>query len=138
VTGTDDPNEYIRRALRGKGNFGDYAHTFVARDPSGKVTGAMTVVDHDAEEENEYGVPVPAYSTIDYVGAKGGGRDLVRQAAQHALDRGAYLYAEPTSSSLPYWRDKIGMTEDPGGLGTDFYGFSPDELRAFLSRTGGQ
>lgn len=124
LTGTDDRNEYARRALDAKGQFGDHAHTFVSQDASGQVQGAMTLIDR-SEDEQAPGV------IIDYLGSQGGGvgTDLVRQAVQYALDHNLTLYAEPTQDSIDFWRDKIKMVEDPDDMGTPLLGWTVDQMR---------
>lgn len=121
IEGDDTRSLYILRALEGKGEFGEFANTFVARDANGKLQGAMTITRHDED----------GYNTIDYIGAQGQGtgQALVEQAEKVALQRKVSLYAEATETSESFWRDKIGMTVDPDGLGTDFYGFTVEELK---------
>lgn len=126
VTGTDDRDEYMRRALDGLTDFGpDVASTYISRDESGKLTGVMTIVDHvvDAEEQS-----VSPYSTIDYIGARGdgAGRTLIKQAVEHALNTNTTIMAEPTAQSLPFW-ERLGFHPDPLGEGVDLYGLTYDE-----------
>lgn len=136
VTGDDERSEYIRRALGGLEEFGpNVATTYVSRDASGKITGAMTIVDHVTEGElTEDDMEFTPYSVIDYVGATGGGAgtELVRRAIQHALDTNTTIYAEPTPASDTFWR-KMGFVEDPLGEGTQFVGLDHDAAVDWLS-----
>ena len=71
VTGTDQRAEFMRNALNGLNEFGpEVASTYISRDENGKLTGAMTIVDHvtDAGEQG-----VSPYSTIDYIRGQGDG-----------------------------------------------------------------
>lgn len=126
------PDEYLRRAIQDKIDMPDYTHLLVSRAPDGSIAGAMSIEDHLED-------PGQPYSVIHYIGAKGdgAGSELVQRAAVHAAERNAALMAEPTPTSASYWTDKMGMTEDPTGMGTPFVGWTPEQTRARATGTPG-
>jgi hypothetical protein len=129
--GDDDSEraEYIRRALRGKREFGNNGLTYVARDEqTGELTGATTVVVREPEDPGD-----PSTAVIDYLGAQEGSRagtDLVRQVLNDMQGSDA-VYVEPTAASIGFW-EKLGFELDPLDLGSDFLGLDTAGIQKWL------
>lgn len=120
---TDEPSVYARRALEDQEQMGPDAVTvLLAATPDRKreVLGAASLVDRSEE----------GALVINYIGSRrpGVGRELLRQAQNEARDRGLSLLAEPTQGSASFW-GRVGARRDPDGVGTDFVGWSLEDLR---------
>lgn len=115
---------------------------FVARDSTGKVTGAagvavgeITAEDIGLEPGDDPDFRTQRYLKLDYLGSQGGVGGKLFEQVLRAAQEGNYdaVMLEATQNSRSYWEDKQKLSVDPLGLGLDFYGLNSAQIAERLS-----
>jgi hypothetical protein len=132
IKGTTQNEQFIKNALEAKAEFGNHSVGLVVKGDGGDIIGAMNLVDHikDAEEEG-----LSPYMLIDYVGSEAGSgsaKAMITEAIKIAKNKKGILLAEPTQSSITYWQ-KQGFVEDPLGEGSSFFGLDEKGMDKWLA-----
>ena len=113
--------QFMAFALEDAGAYGDLSNVLVAENGDGQPVAALSLVQHLADPDEEFDRD---FTMISYLGSttSGGGRALVEEARQRAIETNERLYLEPTVDAEGFWAH-MGAVPDPYDEGAPFWGF---------------